>query len=192
METLNIDKEKAINAYQQGSEEQKKFLELLFGVETFRPKNVIERVKTFEDACRELGKDHPFVLAYQNTNLRDPEVADDNIEVLAYMKLRVICKALNEGWEPQFTEGEERWNPVFLLWSKEELSLMSDDQKAKRHLIDRYLGDWAGFSYSVSENVIESYVSNCASRLCLKSQQLADYCGKQFVNLWADFFLTKK
>lgn len=144
---------------------------------------VTDRVKTFRDACREVCID-PSMYFIRCEN----EPAD----VIAYMKLRVICKALNEGWEPQFTEGEERWNPVFLLWSKEELSLMSDDQKAKRHLIDRYLGDWAGFSYSVSENVIESYASNSASRLCLKSQQLADYCGKQFVNLWADFFLTKK
>lgn len=144
---------------------------------------VTDRVKTFRDACREVCID-PSMYFIKCDN----EPAD----VIAYMKLRVICKALNEGWEPQFTEGEERWNPVFLLWSKEELSLMSDDLKAKRHLIDRYSGDWAGFSHSVSENVIESYVSNCASRLCLKSQQLADYCGKQFVNLWADFFLTKK
>lgn len=146
---------------------------------------VTDRVKTFGDACREVGIDKNLYLI-----MRDNEPAD----VIAYMKLRVICKALNEGWEPQFTEGEERWNPVFLLWSKEELSVMSDDQKAKRQtvLMDRYSGDWAGFSHSVSENVIESDVSNCASRLCLKSQQLADYCGKQFVNIWADFFLTKK
>lgn len=144
---------------------------------------VTDRVKTFKDACREVCIDPSMYFIRCNN-----EPAD----VIAYMKLRVICKALNEGWEPQFTEGEERWNPVFLLWSNEELSLMSDDQKAKRHLIDRYSGDWAGFSHSVSENAIEPYVSNYASRLCLKSQQLADYCGKQFVNLWADFFLTKK
>lgn len=95
MDILSIDKEKVINTYKQGSEEEKKFLELLFGVETFRPKNVIERVKAFEDACRELGKDHPFVLAYQNTNLRDPEVADDNKDVIAYLKLRIIAAAMN-------------------------------------------------------------------------------------------------
>ena len=62
---------------------------------------IIERVKTFEDACRELGADHPFVLAYQNTNLRDPEVAEENRDILAYMKLRIIAAALNEGWKPQ-------------------------------------------------------------------------------------------
>lgn len=60
---------------------------------------ITERVKTFEDACRELGIDHPFVLAYKNTNLRDPEVAEENRDILAYMKLRIIAAAMNEGWK---------------------------------------------------------------------------------------------
>ena len=82
---------------------------------------ITERVKTFEDACRELGEDHPVVLAYQNTNLRDPEVAEENRDILAYMKLRIIAAALNEGWKPQFTEDEWRWYPWFTLWTEEEL-----------------------------------------------------------------------
>lgn len=180
--TIEVKVEDIKRAFEEASDSAKKSILTLFP-QLKEALPVTDRVKTFEDACHESGIDPE-----QYMSLYEDEPAD----VIAYMKLRVICKALNEGWEPQFTEGEERWNPVFLLWSKEELSLMSDDQKAKRHLIDRYLGDWAGFSYSVSENVIESYVSNCASRLCLKSQQLADYCSKQFVNLWADFFLTKK
>lgn len=180
--TIEVKVEDIKRAFDEANDNVKKSILTLFP-QLKEALPVTDRVKTFEDACHESGIDpEQYMSKYE----------DEPADVIAYMKLRVICKALNEGWEPQFTEGEERWNPVFLLWSKEELSLMSDDLKAKRHLIDRYLGDWAGFSYSVSENVIESYVSNCASRLCLKSQQLADYCSKQFVNLWADFFLTKK
>ena len=29
-----------------------------------KPQDVTERIKTFADACRELGSDHPFVKAY--------------------------------------------------------------------------------------------------------------------------------
>lgn len=110
---------------------------------------ITERVKTFEDACRELGEDHPFVLAYQNTNLRDPEVAEENRDILAYMKLRIIAAALNEGWKPQFTEDEWRWYPWFTLWTEEELSEKSDEWKADRHLISTgdYSGDFAGFAF---------------------------------------------
>ena len=155
---------------------------------------ITERVKTFEDACRELGKDHPFVLAYQNTNLRDPEVAEGNRDILAYMKLRIIAAALNEGWEPQFTEDEWRWYPWFTLWTEEELSEKSDEWKADRHLISTgdYSGDLAGFAYAYSYNSPSSTITYFGSRLCFKSEALATYCGKQFISLWADFNLIKK
>ena len=155
---------------------------------------IIERVKTFEDACRELGEDHPFVLAYQNTNLRDPEVSEDNRDILASMKLRIIAAALNEGWEPQFTEDEWRWYPWFTLWTEEELSEKSDEWKADRHLISTgdYSGYCAGFAFSYSYYAPSSANTGIGSRLCFKSEALATYCGKQFISLWADFNLIKK
>ena len=155
---------------------------------------ITERVKTVEDACRELGEDHPFVLAYQNTNLRDPEVAEENRDILAYMKLRIIAAALNEGWEPQFTEDEWRWYPWFTLWTEEELSEKSDEWKADRHLISTgdYSGDFAGFAYAYSINAPSGTGASVGSRLCFKSEALATYCGKQFISLWADFNMIKK
>ena len=155
---------------------------------------ITERVKTFEDACRELGADHPFVLAYQNTNLRDPEVAEANRDILAYMKLRIIAAALNEGWEPEFTEDEWRWYPWFTLWTEEELSEKSDEWKADRHLISTgdYSGDCAGFAYSYSYGAPSFTDASIGSRLCFKSEALATYCGKQFISLWADFNMIKK
>ena len=157
---------------------------------------ITERVKTFEDACRELGEDHPFVLAYQNTNLRDPEVAEENRDILAYMKLRIIAAALNEGWEPQFTEDEWRWYPWFTLWTEEELSEKSEEWKADRHLISTgdYSGDCAGFAFASSRNAPSNTDSFTyfGSRLCFKSEALATYCGKQFISLWADFNMIKK
>lgn len=155
---------------------------------------ITERVKTFEDACRELGANHPFVLAYQNTNLRDPEVSGDNRDILAYMQLRIICAALNEGWNPQFTEDEERWYPWFTIWTEEELSEKSDEWKADRHLISTgdYSGDWAGFACEGSDDAPSYANAPVGSRLCFKSEALATYCGKQFISLWADFNMIKK
>lgn len=157
---------------------------------------ITERVKTFEDAFRELGEDHPFVLAYQNTNLRDPEIAEENRDILAYMKLRIIAAALNEGWEPQFTEDEWRWYPWFTLWTEEELSEKSEEWKAVRHLISTgdYSGDYAGFAFAYSSNAPSTTLTlpYFGSRLCFKSEALATYCGKQFISLWADFNMIKK
>ena len=154
---------------------------------------IIERVKTFDDACRELGEDHPFVLAYQNTNLRDPEVAEENRDILAYMKLRIIAAALNEGWKPQFTE-DECWYPWFTLWTEEEMSEKSEEWKAARHPISTgdYSGDYAGFAYAYSYYAPSDAGANFASRLCFKSEALATYCGKQFISLWADLNMIKK
>ena len=191
MNTLNIDKEKVINAYKQGSEEQKKVFEQLFGKETFRPKNVMERVKTFEDACRELGKEHPFVLAYQNTNLRDPEVADDNKDVIAYLKLRIIAAALNEGWTPQFVKDEYRYFPYFVIRANEEIRQMSKEEKSRvvcRSDFDA--GAYGGVSFA-NAYYDSAYVhAGIGSRLAFKTKELAEYAGKQFTELYADYLLN--
>lgn len=188
METLNIDKEKVINTYKQGSEKEKKVLELLFGVETFRPKNVMERVKTFEDACRELGKDHPFVLAYQNTNLRDPEVADDNKDILSYLKLRIITAALNDGWKPKLIEEERRYYPYFSLYTCKEISEMSEEDKSSVVILPyNYTNAYAGVSYEDTCCDSADVGADFATRLAFKTKELAEYAGKQFIKLYANY-----
>lgn len=92
---------------------------------------ITERVKTFEDACKELGEDHKLVQQYraiEGTPLMD------SIDIVAYFKLRIITAALNEGWVPQFTEDEERWYPYLVLWFKGELEDKSDEWKDERNL----------------------------------------------------------
>lgn len=197
---MEIKIENAKAAFKTADESVKKVLLALLPelneteAQTAANRPITERVKTFEDACRELGTDHPFVLAYQNTNLRDPEVAEANRDILAYMKLRIIAAALNEGWEPEFTEDEWRWYPWFTLWTEEELSEKSDEWKADRHLISTgdYSGDSAGFASAYSYYAPSSTYSHLGSRLCFKSEALATYCGKQFISLWADFNMIKK
>lgn len=154
---------------------------------------ITERVKTFEDACRELGEDHHLVEQYRVIK-ENVCFTSDGHDILAYMKLRIIGAALNEGWEPQFTEDEKRWYPWFTLWTEEELSEKSDEWKADRHLISTgdYSGDWAGFAFASSLNAPSVTDTSVGSRLCFKSEALATYCGKQFISLWADFNMIKK
>lgn len=186
MDILSIDKETVINTYKLGSKKEKKVLELLFGVETFRQKSIFERVKTFEDACRELGKDHPSVLAYQNTNLRDPEVADDNKDVIAYLKLRIISAALNEGWTPQFVKDEHRYFPYFILYSCEDISQMSEIEESSVVNLPRGGVSFAG----ACANSIYVY-EYIGSWLAFKTKELAEYAGKQFTKLYVDYLFNK-
>lgn len=166
----------------------------VFGEETFKPKDIMERVKTFEDACRELGEDHPFVRSYNGYANNIHENNKNDTDILAYLKLRIICAALNEGWEPQFTEDEWRYYPWFTLWTEDELSEKSDEWKTDRHLIStgEYQTDYAGLVCAHSTCAPSHALAPVGSRLCLKSDTLAVYCGKQFINIWADFCLIRK
>ena len=154
---------------------------------------IIERVKTFEDACRELGEDHPFVLAYQNTNLRDPEVAEENRDILAYMKLRIIAAALNEGWVPQFTENEYRYFPWFFFYTKEEYDKLDDDEKGRcvlRSGVSTY--SYVGFVSCSADYDASSSDTNVGSRLAFRTHELAAYAGRQFIEEWADFMFKPR
>ena len=85
-------------------------------------KDVRERIKTFEDACREIGIDSE---AWN----RDKISLGLEPDVLAFLKLRIIVKALNEGWEPQFTEDECRYYPWFVLYTGEEYNRLDEEEK---------------------------------------------------------------
>ena len=95
----------------------------MFGEEIFKSKDITERIKTFEDACNELGIEHPFVRSY---NLWMNYGAYNQPDVDAYLKLRIIAAALNEGWEPQFTNFESgleetiKWYTDHQDWWKAE------------------------------------------------------------------------
>ena len=192
---MEIDIKNIMAAYETATESEKILLSTLFpdlslGQTEKAPDDrpVTERIKTFEDAMLALGEEHPLVKEWHcGENLSS--------DLEAYLQLRVICAALNEGWEPQFTEDEWRWFPWHYLWSESELDEKSDEWKADRHLImigDKYQSEYAGLAYAGSNNAPSSSAACVGSRLCLKSEALATYCGKQFVDLWGAFPVTPK
>lgn len=153
---------------------------------------VEERIKTFDDACRELGENHPFVRAYNGYAKNISEENKNDVDVLAYLKLRIICAALNEGWEPQFTEDEWRWYPWFYLYTDEELSEKSEEWKsahALKLLRTHHPSGYGGLAYAHSINATRCSGADVGSRLYLKSEALATHCGTQFIDVWADFIL---
>ena len=159
-----------------------------------KPKDVTERIKTFDDACAELGDKHPLITQYRLIagGYEGEEETDD---LIAYLKLRIITTALNEGWKPQFTKSELRWYPWFILCPGKELSMIGKaGWKDDKHiiLINGYLGDYAAFVCRGSSYTSQSTVANISSHLCFKSKELAEYCGRQFISLWTDFYLIKK
>lgn len=189
-DNIEIKKQNIINAYRNGNDEQKAFLVNLFGndiAEEAKPKNIMERVRTFEDACRTLGEEHPMVLAYQNTKIHITDYFGTD-DVIAYLKLRIICAALNEGWEPKFTTDEYRWFTWFELFTQQELDDMSEEQRSRVVARSSYSAGARGGVACASAYYAASVArTNSGSRLAFKSKELAEYCGKQFIDIWADF-----
>lgn len=179
METLNIEKEKAINAYQHGSEEQKKVLEQLFGKETFRQLMVTDRIKTFNDALIELGPNHPLVKEFEAIHK-----ADNTPNLINYSKLCIVTAALNEGWTPKLIEGEKRYSPCFFLYTDKEIRNMSKEEKS--HVIYQSC-DYASGGVSLAFTNCDTTTVRFGSRLAFKTSELAEYAGKQFCKLYANY-----
>lgn len=199
---MEVKKENVVNAYMAGDNSVKDMLRTMFPDIEFEAdtkadsRPITERVKTFKDACRELGVNNPLVRQFKDLQdeMETMEIDEGGEDLTAYLKLRIICAALNEGWEPQFTEAEYRWYPWHFLWTKDELAEKDEEWKQRKALIDTgdYVTDYAGFAYAYSDDVASNASAYFGSRLCLKSEALSDYCGTQFIRLWADFKLRRR
>ncbi len=144
-------------------------------------KDVRKRIKTFEDACREIGIDAE---AWN----RDKISLGLEPDVLAFLKLRIIVKALNEGWEPQFTEDECRYYPWFILYTREEYNKLDEEEKSRVVYRSSNNADaWGGVSYANASYDSSVSSANVGVRLAFKTSELAAYCGRQFLDIWADF-----
>ena len=153
---------------------------------------VTERIKTFEDACNELGEDHPMVSVYDALVTRangEQSLAEwMGKDVVAFLKLRIIADALNEGWHPKFTEDEYRYYPWFYIYTKEEYDNFSEEEK--RRCVGRAINNSnssGGLVYASSFSAASSSSTYYSARLAFSNRDLADYAGKQFIDIWADF-----
>lgn len=187
---ITNQKDNVLRAYSQATVEQKVLLENILGKDMFRP-NVKERVKTFEDACSELGETNELVQAYRTATFDISGNPNDISDVVAYLKLRIISAALNEGWKPMFTVDEKRWYPWFRFWTEEELEYKSDKWKAdnKRRMFGgrSCLGPACGLACSSSSTAWPRSYAVFSARLAVKSEALAEYFGEQFIDIWADY-----
>lgn len=83
----------------------------------------------------------------------------------ALYKMVVIVEALNEGWKPDWNNTNERkCFPWFWMSA-------------------------SSFAFDVSGCAYGDASAGSGSRLKLKSYELADYCGKQFEDIWKDIQL---
>ena len=107
-------------------------------------------IATFEDACSAVG-----------IEWKEPEQLPT--DVVAYMKLRIIAKALNGGdWMNYKDTNEYKYYPWF-----------------------NASGSAPGFSFDDFGYV--NSVSCVGSRLVFKSEEIAKYAGKQFLEIYNQY-----
>lgn len=202
---MEISEERIRAAYEAAEGNTKEVLAILLGEENAgngkekdtRP--VTERVRTFEDACRELGDEHPFVKTYKNALLPDGN-GDEDMDVRVYLRLRIITAALNEGWKPKFEEDEWRYWPWYWLYKSRQDA--EDDNKGDEDRVfeipeqlravlfggGAHRGASAVFALSNSDLVPSSSGAGIGSRLCFKTRELALYAAKTFYEDWLTFY----
>lgn len=153
---------------------------------------ITERVKTLEDAIAVLGEDHTLVRQYHLYEQQMNGNEDDMRDLTAFLKLRIITAALNQGWSPDWTNSDEwKYYPWFCLYTEDEYNdLDADDKERCCRVVGRSgsnAGADGGLVYADASNA--SWYSNTVngSRLAFKTRELALYAGKQFVDLWCDF-----
>ena len=120
---------------------------------------ITDRVESFEDAFDLYEGDMEGKLFLLNYSEDDKNI----LASVAFLKLSIIIEVLNEGWTPNWDKDNEyKYYPYF-------------DTRNNTPV-------FASFNYWYSG-------SDAGSRLCLKTSALAEYCGKQFIDLYKDLFL---
>lgn len=122
---------------------------------------IIERVKTFEDVCDELGITVEESLPFNEELLLTP----DRIAINAFAKVLLIAKVLNEGWTPNWDDSNEyKYYPWFDMRN-------SSGSGCSR----------SGYDISFAGTFV-------GSRLCFKSSELCKYAAKQFEDVYKQLF----
>ena len=189
---IKITEKSVIDAYRAAGSDTKEVLEHLFPDIDFKAGlPVMERIKTFDDAHRELGRMAENGDTVAGDLLCDYESNADNItmpETVAYMKLCIIAAALNEGWTPKFTTDEYRYFPWFYLYTQEEIDKMDKEKRSRVVLRSSYNAyAYGGVACALANSDSSTAYTHYGSRLAYKTRELAVYAGKQFTDIWADF-----
>ena len=150
MATLIIDDKKAREIYPGAPDSLKAILEQTFGGKKFFEQKITDRVKTFEDVLQILG---------ESFNVRGGETADE----IAYRKLKLIARCLNEGWTPDWNNSNQyKYYPWF------------------------YMNSVRGFGLFVV--TCDYSASSVGSRLCFKTEALAKHAVNHFLDIYKNYF----
>lgn len=117
-----------------------------------------KKITSYEDACKVLN------IQPINEEVFNAFPKEDQRSMLAYHKLTVITRALNNGWKPNWDDQNEwKYYPLF-----------------------RYVN--AGLSCAYTTNSATITLAYFGSRLCFPTSALAKYAAEHFADLYRDYY----
>lgn len=124
----------------------------------------IPQITSYADACKALS-------IKQNCLPDVSNFPEEHQEALtAHAKLVIIAQALNQGWKPDWNNSSQwKYYPWFEIQASKRLP--------------------SGFGFSDTYYDCRGSNAYVGSRLCFKSRYLAIYAGKQFADLYKQYFL---
>lgn len=152
---LKISESTAKRLYPESPSWFREVLEETFGKQKLAGRK-FDEIRTFEDACEEIGINPLSIFS-------DIDTCDE----IAYKKLKVIAKAINQGWTPDWTNtNQKKWWPWFDLSS--------------------------GFGFSGSDYRYANAHTGVGSRLCFETEAKSNYAAKQFIHIYQELLTIKK
>lgn len=123
--------------------------------------DITKKIKSYEDACKALNLDPANLPVVDNLPEKDRKY------IVAYYKLTVIIRALNEGWEPNWQDWDEY---KYFNW---------------------FYIDFAGFACAAARGAVAGACAGIGSRLCFKNATLARYARETFESLYLDYLFIE-
>lgn len=147
------------------------------------------KIEPFADACMRLGISAESL---QADSLGDVEAL---LQANAFYKLMIIQKAINNGkWSDK-----DGWSyyPYWVLYSKEEMERMSEEEK-QRNGINQLLScahagstEHAGVRCATANDRGAHTATYYGFPLCFNSEEAAIYAAKQFEDLFFQYYGIK-
>lgn len=182
MKTIEVtEKEVAAALKVAKSDEMKNVLAALFCKEE-KPTPTLDdytTIRTYEDACEALG---------ELTVVYDEQIIPKHI--IALMKLETISRALwGRDFEPKPDAEDSHiyWHPWFYLYTKKEVEDMNEEQRGCLLSAIANGRAYAGFGFLNAYSRSSYANASLGFRLCQETEEKAEYFGKQFIKLWAEY-----
>lgn len=192
MKTIEVTEKEVKAAFDVAkTEEMKNVLKALFCKDEEGKPNLDDytTIKTYEDACEALSVEPIFNEPNPIMNLYGVEYEVEP-HIIALMKLETISRALwGRTWKPEPDADGTKWYyyPLFALYTQSEIDNMDEEKRGGLLSAAAAYGAAAGFGCLDTDSRSSYANASNGFRLCQETSEKAEYFGKQFLELWAEY-----